>query len=183
MRRRGVTIVMRHLVLASSCFLVACGDPDPGSLADCTPASAPVALDTISDTVPSVVDAELQAWLAAGSYSTFLPESAAHASAGPHGGRVRTFLNRQLAGSLETCADSHPVGSAAVKELYDGDLVDGWAVMVKTQPGPGAGAWYWYEVFSVDPGAQPAYSGQGDDTCTGCHDGGLDAVRTRWPLQ
>jgi hypothetical protein len=163
--------------------LAACGDPDPGSLADCTPAAPPVALDTISDTVPAVTNAELQAWLATGSYSTFLPESAVHGSAGPHGGGVRTFLNRQVVGSLASCATSHPVGSALVKELFDGDVLEGWAVMVKTQPGPGADAWFWYEVFSVEPGATPAYSGQAHGTCTGCHDGGLDAVRTRWPLR
>ena len=163
-------------------LLAAC-DPDTGSLAECTPAAAPVALDTVDDAVPPVVDAELQAWLAARSYTDFLPESGAHDSAGPHGDRVRTFLNRRLAGSLADCADSHPVGAAAVKELFDGDVVDGWAVMVKTQPGPGADAWYWYEVFSTAPDADAPYSGQAHETCTGCHDGGLDAVRTRWPLQ
>jgi hypothetical protein len=33
------------------------------------------------------------------------------------------------------------------------------------------------------PDADAATASQGDDTCTGCHDGGLDAVRTRWPLR
>jgi hypothetical protein len=179
MGRAGVTIVMRALALLL--LLPAC-NPKSGSLADCVPTPPPVAVDTIDDTVPPVVDAELQAWLAAGSYTGFLPESGPHDSEGPHGGTVRTFLNRQLAGSLDDCAESHPVGSAAVKELFDDGVLDGWAVMVKTQPGPGADAWYWYEVFSTAPDADAPYSGQANDTCTGCHDGGLDAVRTRWPL-
>lgn len=162
--------------------LVAC-DPDVGSLTDCEPAAPAVDVNSIADDVPSTVDAELQAWLVAGSYSTFLPESAAHASAGPHGGRVRTFVNRQLAGSLTTCEPSHPVGAAAVKELFDGNGIRGWAVMIKTRPGPGADAWYWYEVFSTAIDAEPAVSAQASGTCVGCHDGGLDAVRSRWPLR
>jgi len=160
--------------------LAACGDPEPGSLADCDPVAAP---DAIGEAVPPVDDAALQAWLAAGSYAAYLPESAPHDSAGPHGGQVRTFVNRALATSLGACAESHPVGAAAVKELRNATGLTGWAVMVKTLPGPGADAWYWYEVFSTAPDARPGFSGQADETCTGCHDGGLDAVRTAWPLR
>lgn len=176
---------MRASVLASlaAAALAACGDPDPGSLSDCEPAPPPVALDMIGDAVPPTTDAALQAWLAAGEYAAFLPESGIHDSAGPHGGAVRTFVNRALAGSLTSCASSHPVGAAAVKELYDEGVLDGWAVMVKTEDGTGAARWFWYEVFSTAADATPAFTGQGHDTCTGCHDGGLDAVRTRWPLQ
>lgn len=169
--------------LAAALAVVAACDPEPGSLRDCEPAAAPVDLGTISDVVPATANADLQAWLAARSYTSFLPESAPHASAGPHGGRVRAFLNRQLAGSLTTCAASHPTGAAAVKELFDANGVRGWTVMIKTKPGPGADAWYWYEVFSTAADAAPEVSGQASGTCTGCHDGGLDAVRTRWPLR
>jgi len=174
---RLFAVIAALLGLAS---IAACGDPEPGSLAACDPVPSSV---TIGDAVPPIDDAALQAWLAAGSYADYLPESAPHGSAGPHGGQVRTFVNRALATSLGACADSHPVGAAAVKELRDATGLTGWAVMVKTQPGPGADAWYWYEVFSTAPDARPAFSGQADDTCTGCHDGGLDAVRTRWPLR
>ena len=167
------TNLLAFLVLASAC------DPEVGSLAECAPVAAGA---TIDDTVPPIVDADLQGWLASASYVAYLPESAAHPSAGPHGGSVRTFVNRALAGSLGTCATSHPVGAAAVKELHGDAGLRGWAVMVKTRPAAGAASWYWYEVFDTAPGATPAFSGQGDDTCTGCHDGGLDAIRTAWPL-
>jgi hypothetical protein len=159
--------------------LVAGCDPAVGSLADCTPAAAPAG---IAEDVPPVEPAALQAWLAARGYAGYLAESHAHPPAGPHGRSVRTWMNARLAGSLATCAPSHPVGAAAVKELFTGDAVTGWAVMVKTRADAGAGSWYWYEVFGAAPDADPATAGQGDDTCTGCHDGGLDAVRTRWPL-
>jgi hypothetical protein len=33
------------------------------------------------------------------------------------------------------------------------------------------------------PDAELGYSGQAHGVCAGCHDGGLDAVRTRWSLQ
>jgi hypothetical protein len=67
-----------------------------------------------------------------------------------------------------------------VKELHDATGSSGWAVMVKTEPAAG-----------LTPGsasllhrrhASPGFSGQALETCTGCHDGGLDAVRSRWPL-
>src|SRR5688572_16218408 len=90
---------VRFLVLLALAALVAC-DPEPGSLTDCEPAASPVPLETIDDTVPPTTDAELQAWLASGGYLTFLPESQVHDSAGPHGGQVRTFINRTLATSL-----------------------------------------------------------------------------------
>lgn len=174
--------VIRIILGAALAMQMSC-DPEPGSLNACEPATPAVDLNAIADEVPSTVNAELQPWLAAGTYTTFLPESGAHPSAGPHGGRVRTFVNRQLAGSLSECQASHPVGSAAVKELFDDGGVRGWAVMVKTRPGPGADAWYWYEVFSTAPDADAAVSAQASGTCTGCHDGGLDAVRSRWPLR
>lgn len=166
------------LVLPAAAGAAAC-DPAPGSEVDCTPAAAP---DGIADDVPPVEPAALQAWLADDGYAGYLPESTRHPSSGPHGA-VRTFVNARLAGSLATCASPHPVGSAAVKELYDGDALSGWAVMVKTEAAQGAGHWYWYEVFDTAPDAEAPYAGQGLDTCTGCHDGGLDAVRVAWPLR
>ncbi|MCA9678977.1 MAG: hypothetical protein H6709_07905 [Kofleriaceae bacterium] len=158
--------------------LAAC-DPAPGSEIDCTPAAAP---DGVSTEVPPSTAAALQSWLANDGYAGFLGESADHGSTGPHG-RVRTFVNAQLAGSLADCAASHPVGAAAVKELYDAGAVAGWAVMIKTRPDAGADSWYWYEVFATEPDAAAAVSSQGSGSCTGCHDAGLDAVRSGWPLR
>jgi hypothetical protein len=168
---------MRTSLLAT---LAAIGcDPAPGSEIACDPGDAPT--DAVSDEVAPDDPAALQAWLVADAYAGYLAESGVHGSA-THTS-VRTYVNRRLAESLATCASPHPVGATAVKELYDGDDLRGWAVMVKTQPAHGAGAWYWYEVFDVTAGGEPAVAGQGDGTCTGCHDAGLDAFRSRWPLQ
>jgi hypothetical protein len=171
---------MRHAFWLA--LLCACdSDPAPGSEIDCTPTSAEAPIATAADDVPTD-PAALQAWLIDGGYRSWAAESAPHRSSGPHA-RVRTFVNAPLVGSLIGCASPHPVGAAAVKELYRDDQLRGWAVMAKTRPEAGASSWYWYEVFSVAPDAEPAVAAQADVTCTGCHDGGLDAVRTRWPLQ
>jgi hypothetical protein len=171
--------MLRLWLLPAVVALAAC-DPAPGSEIDCVPGAAPGGID---DDVPPTEPAALQAWLAAGGYAGFLAESAPHASAGPLGGPVRTLVNARLAGSLATCASPHPVGSVSVKELHDGETPSGWAVMIKAEAPLGADHWYWYEVFSVDPDAEATHAGLGVATCTGCHDAGLDAVRTPWPLQ
>jgi hypothetical protein len=94
---------------------------------------------------------------------------------------VNEVLDRSLAeGSL-----SHPVGAAAVKELYagDGTTLTGWAVEVKIQSDSAGGdGWYWYEVFSTTDGSRPI-SGAGNPICTGCHAEGIDYVRIPYPLQ
>lgn len=128
---------------------------------------------------------DLFAWLQAGRYRGFAAESGVHASAGPHGGGVRTFLNDVLAESLAAGAAAHPTGAAAVKELYAADrtTLTGWAVEVKVQDESAGGqGWYWYEVFSTTDGSRPI-EGLGNPVCTGCHAQGRDYVRIPFPLQ
>jgi hypothetical protein len=141
------------------------------------------------DTEPPPANAqELLAWLRAGRYLAWPAESAIHQSGGPHFGRVRTFVNPVLFGSLSAAASSHPAGAAAVKELYGaagGDLL-GWSVMIKVQAeSAGGNGWYWYERFR-----DTVYgSGLGIGGCTGCHGGGFgsfvskDFVLAPFPLQ
>jgi hypothetical protein len=125
----------------------------------------------------------LHPWLVARGYQDLPAESAPHASSGPHG-RVRTFLSPGLAASLAAGNESHPRGVGAVKELYDGDDVRGWAVEVKVEESSAGGAgWYWYEVFGTAANAEPVVDGTGADGCTGCHGRGADYVRVPFPLQ
>lgn len=123
----------------------------------------------------------LRAWLQAGTYLGWRAESAAHPSAGPHGGRVRTFLNDPLFDSLDAGRSAHPAGAVAVKELYGGgSTIIGWAVMIKVDEDSADGrGWYWYEAF----GTGAPYSGVGLTICTGCHAQGRDYVRIPFPLQ
>lgn len=127
-----------------------------------------------AETVPSE-KAALIAYLQSGAYKTLPAEPAAHPSTGPHFGLVRTFFNQALADSLAQGNDVHPVGAAAVKELFrQGSTVRGWSVMVKIAAGPGGGSWYWYE--GIEGTEYAASAGAG--LCTGCHSAGRDFVLT-----
>lgn len=130
---------------------------------------------------PPTEPAALLSWLQAGAYLEWEAESAPHPSAGPHGGRVRTFLNSVIVASLDAGAPQHPAGAAAVKELYfAGESVRGWAVMVKLQVDSDLGrGWYWFESF----GSGEPLEGVGLGLCTGCHAAGRDFVRIPFPLQ
>ncbi|MCB9569789.1 MAG: hypothetical protein H6710_21655 [Myxococcales bacterium] len=134
------------------------------------------------DQIPPVdsVDA-LLAWLEGESYTSWHAESGIHASAGPHGGQVRTFINDALFDSLDQGQSAHPAGATAIKELWgDGQMRIGWAVEVKVQPeSAGGNGWYWYEKIDMTE-----YGGDlGVGLCTGCHGGGIDYVLTPFPLQ
>ena len=124
----------------------------------------------------------------AGSYRDFAAqESSNHPSAGPHtntGLPVRVFLDPTLNASLQAGNVQHPVGSSAVKEMYDDSgQLQGWAVMVKSQDDSQGGAgWFWYEITSTTDGSTPVASGNGVPGCFGCHFGGDDFVLTSYPL-
>jgi len=122
-------------------------------------------------------------YLTAGEYLEYEAESEVHVSAGPHGSGVRTFLTPDLAASLAAGASEHPVGAAAIKELYAADhtTVTGWAAMVKIAEGTAGSSWYFYEVFSTTNGSNPI-EGNGRSLCTGCHSSGADFVRVGYPL-
>jgi hypothetical protein len=127
------------------------------------------------------VDA-LELWLAGGAYKQWAAESQVHASSGPHGGNVRTYVNAIALGSLAAQQTEHPQDAATVKELYgDGvDTVIGYAVTRKTAAQSEGGAtWYWYERVNAT-----VYGGDLDvPLCTGCHGAGADFILTPYPLQ
>lgn len=113
--------------------------------------------------------AELQALAESGGYLGWKAEASAHASAGPHG-QVRTFVNDALYASMKAGNGTHPTGSVAVKELYSGGAVNGWAVDVKR----GDGQWVFYEGFK--PALNQYYFTGGGNLCASCHQGGVDFV-------
>ena len=127
---------------------------------------------------------DLFAWLQADSYSGWEAEAAVHKSGGPHGD-VRTFVNETLGASLAGGGVTHPVGAAAVKELYGGEDLIGWAVSVKTQADSAGGdGWYWYEILSTTSSDGPVADGNGVGLCKGCHSGGgVDYVLIGYPFE
>ncbi len=134
-----------------------------------------------AQTPPTGADALLP-WLQAGHYRQWQSESRAHASAGPHFGKVRAYLNPPLAASLAAGngAGEHPRGVAAVKELFGmGDKVRGWAVSLKLAgTSAGGSRWYWFEYFD----GQLVADARGAPLCAGCHATGQDFVLVPWPL-
>lgn len=129
--------------------------------------------------------AELIAYLQRGDYKTFERESGVHASTGPHGGRVLTYVNDVLFDSLTRGNAEHPRCAASIKELFRGsDEVSGWAVFVKTEDASAKGkGYYWLEITSTRAGRSADYEGQGIGICVGCHSAGRDFFRAPWPLQ
>lgn len=136
-----------------------------------------------AEELPPIESAELlEAWLAAGAYKQWAVESQVHASTGPHGGNVRTYVNAIALGSLAAQQTEHPQDAALVKELYGGgvDTLIGYAVMRKTAPLSEGGAnWYWYERIDANVYAD----GLDVALCSGCHGGGADYILTPYPLQ
>ena len=134
-----------------------------------------------AQTPPTGADGLLP-WLQAGHYRQWQSESRAHASTGPHFGKVRTYVNAPLAASLGAgnSAGEHPRGVAAVKELFGmGEIVRGWAVSLKLAATSGGGArWYWFEYFD----GRLVADARGAPLCAGCHGAGRDFVLVPWPL-
>lgn len=130
--------------------------------------------------VPSTT-AALVPYLESGAYRSLPHESRPHASTGPHGGNVQTYITPALEASLRAGNSEHPQCAAMVKELFGGGTtVTGWAVAVKKEPTSAAGAnWYWYEGKGLSAGFQ----GDGVALCTACHSGGTDFVLTPFPLR
>jgi hypothetical protein len=96
---------------------------------------------------------------------------------------VQVYLNEALDASLKAGNAEHPKGAAAVKELFTGGNLSGWAVGVKTADSSQSGAgWYWYEVMSATDGSSPVAAANGPNFCSSCHGAGADYFFTTYPL-
>lgn len=92
---------------------------------------------------------------------------------------ARTFINPILKSSQDNGQATHPVGSIAIKELYEDDqaTIKGYAWEQKIKDGSGGETWLWYEDLDASTEQEDFY-GVGISTCTGCHGSGIDFVRT-----
>jgi hypothetical protein len=127
--------------LAMLLTAVGCGGhPSPGQGDDQTP--------------PTVGYEGVEAWLAAGSYKAWHCEAKPHdpRSPSPHLGQNRICSNNLLSAAGP---GEYPVGSAAVKELYDstGAVLNGYAVYLHTKAGTTSDTYYWYERVPLSSGA------------------------------
>lgn len=139
----------------------------------------PVVASASSDaTVPDDL-AQVREWLQTFRYRGWTPQTEIRAT-GEHGGE-RLYFNPTLARSMSSGASEHPIGSAAVRELYAGDLktLKGFALMRKTGPSGIVGeGWFWYEIFGTTAAAEPTVSGPGVRDCVGCHAHAVDFVHS-----
>lgn len=127
--------------------------------------------------VPPTKRKKLLNWLLSGAYrETYAGEPAVHASAGPHGGNVRTYFNPILADDLAEGRTTFRKGAAMVKELYFGttDTIGGYSVMIKVKKNSGdsGSGWLFYETFNLT--GSGAFYGRGIGICANCHSGGTD---------
>ena len=144
-----------------------------------------VSYPTVAQDTPPAEGKALFQWLKSGGYKNWIHESSPHKSAGPHPSAVIAYLNESLNESLNSGADKHPAGAAAVKELFNtsGEL-SGWAVSIKTQEDSDAGkGWYWYEILGTEESSRVVADGNGVPLCVRCHTPGNDFVLIPHPLK
>ncbi len=179
--------MIRTLGIAAAGVLIAlsaaaCSDDaatiDPSATDTASPGTGPE--DSTSGAVPSE-PGPLLAFLEDKKYAGWTAEAERHQSTGPHFGGVRVFVNASMEASLQA-GGLHPVGAAAIKELYgDDDTVLGWSAMVKVSPESGDGeGWFWYEKYNETVYADSIGAG----ACTGCHgSGSVDFFKSEFPLK
>ena len=137
-------------------ILAGCADPGPATVGD--PLEDPQQ--------PPRGSADLMAWIEAGHYLAWSCEPDRHPPRAGSGHSANRICSNDL---MAADAGDGPfaVGSAAVKEVFDGDAIAVYAVYRKVAAGEGGATWYWFEGNRDHIVA----NGEGDSTCTGCHGG------------
>ena len=124
--------------------------------------------------VPPATPDAMKPYLDARVYSAW-PADPAIKPSSVHFGNVRIWTNPILKASLALGKAEHPVGSAAIKELYgNGTQRRGWAAMVRTSAGGGGNGWYWYEVFDGALVGEGQGATKTAAACDSCHLSGAD---------
>ena len=196
MRRWALVCAAFGCEAAPATASVATTADKPAAASVATTADKPVAA-SVAMVVPSVRDggllvdpvisvggvpldpAAIRGWLQVFAYREWAPQTDIRAT-GEHGGE-RLYFNAVLTRSMEAGAAEHPIGSAAVRELYSGDLktLKGFALMHKTAPsGPTGEGWYWYEIFGTTAEAEPTVAQPAARGCVGCHSHAVDFVHS-----
>lgn len=143
-------------------FVVLCLSLTAGCMDD---GSASFGDDLTDHQLPARGSKDMPQWLATGFYQAWRCELVPHPgrSPSPHG-TTRICNNDVLAAAG---SGAFPVGTAAVKEIFDANGIAGYAVSRKLTAGTGGDAWYWYEGI----GDSVSANAEGVGGCTGCHAG------------
>jgi hypothetical protein len=148
---RPTALAATALTLAAA----ACTDHGPGSFGD----------DLADPQVPARGTMDVQDWLAAGYYAAWTCEPAPHPGRAPSPHGESRICNNAALHAAAGNSDAFPVGAAAVKEIFEGGTIAGYAVARKVSAGDGGDRWYWYEGTSDHIYA----SSEGAGNCTSCH--------------
>jgi len=137
-----------------------------------------------SSDVPPRGKRALLRWLKTGIYrERFVGEPEVHPSTAEgrvHGLNVRTYYDPILVDDLRAGQSTFRKGAAMVKELYF-DSVDrplGYSVMIKVRPRSGVSGRGWLFYETLDGTNRAASFGRGLGVCTGCHQSGVDFLRS-----
>ena len=177
--RRACARSVLALLLCAAC---GCETPEPAQVSVPQPVMRVEAPVTTPAVLPGVVPADPAAipeWLQTFGYRVWSPQTDIR-MAGEHGGE-RLYFNKLLTKSVLAGAADHPIGSAAVRELYSPDLktLKGFALMHKTGPsGPVGEGWYWFEIFGTSAEAEPTVAQTAARGCVGCHSHAVDFVHS-----
>ncbi len=96
---------------------------------------------------------------------------------------ARVYLNDTLVESLLRGSRKHPVGAAAVRELYaeDFETLIGYSATLKVSD-EDSSAWHWFERLELAPDSPPKVDTAGAAGCISCHQAGIDFVQSTLPL-
>ncbi len=141
-------------------------------------------LAAASSDIPPRGKRALLRWLKAAAYrERFVGEPEVHPSTAEgrvHGANVRTYYNPILADDLRAGRITFRRGAAMVKELYfdEVDRLAGHSVMIKVRPNSGGSGRGWLFYETLDGTNRAASFGRGLAVCTGCHQSGVDFLRS-----
>lgn len=160
---------MTRRALVFLVFVACSGDPGTGKVAGFEMGNA--------DRPPTGADA-VNRWLQDKHYERWACEASPHEERGSSPHDRNRICSNMLISKHES--GPYPVGASAVKELYEDDKVNGYALYLKVREGTGSDTWYWFERIGSSIIADGVgSSGKPKDTCSDCHSSANDFVFTQ----
>jgi hypothetical protein len=79
---------------------------------------------------------------------------------------------------------THPMGAMAVKELYDGGKLIGWAALAKSKDtGNEPGRWFYFQTRDMTDATKADSSEWGSPMCDFCHTPDKGIILSGYPLR
>ena len=155
--------------------VTATSSPGAAPASATTAAAIPPSVGPFVSTESTALVAQLTAETRAGTGYKQWTAATGVVNSAAHGGRpTKTYVNDLLTKSMASSSNVHPVGSAAVKELYDDarTKVVGYFVLAKATAGTGSATWFTfaYGTAAAAPTATVDTRSMGAAPCAACHE-------------